>query len=85
MGGLYAGSEHVGPHATIDHAYRHVADGIRRSAKVTFKAGPPVQIFRYLSNDPCLHRTEVYFPVARQRRCARIVKHLEAHERIVEA
>jgi hypothetical protein len=85
MGGLYAGAEHVGPHATIDQAYRHVADEIRRSAEVTFKVGPPVQIFRYLGSDPRLHRTEVYFPVARQRRGARIVKHGDTRARIVEA
>jgi AraC family transcriptional regulator len=85
MGGLYAGVEHVGPHGTIDQAYRHVADGIRRSSEVTFTTGPPVQIFRYLDNNPCLHRTEVYFPVARQRRSARIVKHTESCPRIVEA
>lgn len=66
-GGLYAGVEHVGPHTTIGQAYRHVADGIRRSSAVAFATGPPVQIFRHLSRDPCLHRTEVYFPVARQR------------------
>ena len=75
IGGLYAGVEHIGPHATIGQAYRHVADGIRRSAAVAFATGPPVQIFRHLNRDPNLHRTEVYFPVARQRRQARIVKH----------
>lgn len=67
-GGLYAGAEHVGPHETIGQAYRHVADGIRRSARVAFATGPPIQIFRHLHRDPSLHRTEVYFPVMRQRR-----------------
>jgi AraC family transcriptional regulator len=84
-GGLYAGVEHVGPHATIGQAYRHVADGIRRSSTVAFATGPPVQIFRHLHRDPCLHRTEVYFPVARQRRRARIVKQGEPRAYIVEA
>ncbi|MBL0940873.1 MAG: helix-turn-helix domain-containing protein [Gemmatimonadaceae bacterium] len=65
-GGWYAATEHVGPHETIIQAYRHVADGIRRSAKLAFGSGPPVQIFRYLDRDPAYHRTEVYFPVVRR-------------------
>lgn len=62
-GGRYAGIEHVGEHETIGQAYRQVADAIRRSASVTFSAGPLVQIFRHLDSNPQHHRTEVYFPV----------------------
>jgi AraC family transcriptional regulator len=80
-GGLYAGVEHVGPHATIDQAYRHVADGVRRSTTVAFAVGPPVQIVRHLDRDPHQHRTEVYFPVVRQRRRARNVKQSDARAR----
>jgi AraC family transcriptional regulator len=64
-GGRYAGAEHVGPHATLIQAYRHVADGVRRSAVFGLAPGPPVQIFRHIDPDPQRHRTEVYFPVIR--------------------
>lgn len=73
-GGRYAGIEHVGPHETIDQAYRHVADGVRRSTTAAFGAGPPIQIFRHLDRDPRQHRTEVYFPIVRQWSGARNVK-----------
>jgi AraC family transcriptional regulator len=66
-GGLFAGAEHVGPHATIDQAYRHVADGIRRLKSVFFADGPPVQIFRHVDPTHNHHRTEVYFPVVVRR------------------
>lgn len=62
-GGSYAGTEHCGPHDTIIQAYRHVADGIRRSDTFTFGSGPPVQIFRHVDDDTARHRTEVYFPI----------------------
>lgn len=65
-GGLYAGVEHHGPYPTLIQAYRHVADGIRRSDTYAFAAGPPVQIFRHQDADPARHRTEVYFPVRRR-------------------
>jgi len=78
-GGLHAGVEHVGPHATIDQAYRHVADGIRRSSTASFASGPPVQIFRHIDRDPAQHRTEVFFPI--ERKSARNVKHADARAR----
>ena len=66
-GGLYGAIEHRGPYETIDQAYRTVADGIRRSGRFSFRAGPPVQIFREWSvrGDPTENLTEVYFPVQR--------------------
>lgn len=64
-GGLYAGTEHQGCHQTLIQAYRHVADGIRRSDRYAFGSGPPVQIFRHQDADPARHRTEVYFPIVR--------------------
>jgi AraC family transcriptional regulator len=62
-GGRYGGVEHIGPHETLDQAYRHVADGIRRSPRHAFGVGPPVEIMRHIDRDPRRHRTEVYFPV----------------------
>jgi DNA gyrase inhibitor GyrI len=66
-GGLYGAIEHRGPYETLDQAYRTVADGIRRSGRFSFRAGPPVQIFREWSTrgDPTENLTEVYFPVQR--------------------
>jgi AraC family transcriptional regulator len=68
-GGRYAGIEHSGPIATILQAYRHVADGIRRSRQYEFDEGPPVQIYRmvHLGGDPAANLTEVYFPVRAKR------------------
>ncbi len=82
-GGRYAGAEHVGPHETIGQAYRHVADGIRRSSTAVFGVGPPVQIFRHVDHDPRRHRTEVYFPIVRQPSRARNVKRRVTRSRIV--
>lgn len=65
-GGRYGGVEHIGPHETLDQAYRHVADGIRRSPRHAFGIGPPVEIMRHIDRDPARHRTEVYFPVVRR-------------------
>ncbi|MDP3740265.1 MAG: helix-turn-helix domain-containing protein [Hyphomonadaceae bacterium] len=64
-GGLFGAIEHRGPYATIDQAYRTLADGIRRSGRFAFRDGPPLQIFRELSpdGDPAKNLTEVYFPV----------------------
>lgn len=62
-GGRYGGVEHIGPHETLDQAYRHAADGIRRSSRHTFGVGPPVEIMRHIDRDSARHRTEVYFPV----------------------
>jgi AraC family transcriptional regulator len=64
VGGRYGGIEHTGPIATIDQAYRNLADGIRRSEYV-FDEGPPVQIYRQIriGGDPSANLTEVYFPV----------------------
>jgi AraC family transcriptional regulator len=65
----YAGIEHTGPLATIDQAYRTLADGIRRSDRYVFDVGPPVQIYRQIhtAGDPSANLTEVYFPVRRTR------------------
>ena len=64
-GGRYGGIEHTGPLATIDQAYRSLADGIRRSCHYVFDEGPPVQIYRkvHIGGDPSANLTEVYFPV----------------------
>jgi AraC family transcriptional regulator len=64
-GGRYAGIEHVGPLSTLIQAYRHVADGIRRSGRFKFDEGPPVQIYRsvHIGGDPAANVLEVYFPV----------------------
>ena len=66
-GGLHGAIEHRGPYETLDQAYRTVADGIRRSGRFSFRAGPPLQIFREWSTrgDPAENLTEVYFPVQR--------------------
>jgi AraC family transcriptional regulator len=67
-GGRYGGIEHTGPLATIDQAYRNLADGIRRSRLYAFDKGPPVQIYRaiHVGGDPSANLTEVYFPVRRK-------------------
>jgi AraC family transcriptional regulator len=64
-GGRFAGIEHTGPHATIDQAYRNLADGIRRSSRYQFDEGPPIQIYRriHIDGNPAANVTEVYFPV----------------------
>jgi AraC family transcriptional regulator len=64
-GGRFACIEHTGPHATIDQAYRNLADGIRRSSRYQFDEGPPIQIYRriHIDGDPGANVTEVYFPV----------------------
>jgi AraC family transcriptional regulator len=64
-GGRFAGIEHAGPYATIDQAYRNVADGVRRSARYRFDDGPPIEIYRRIhsNGDPAANFTEVYFPV----------------------
>lgn len=64
-GGRYAGITHHGPFATIDQAYRNLADGIRRSDRYRFAEGPPLEIMReiHAGGDPAANRTEVYFPV----------------------
>jgi AraC family transcriptional regulator len=68
-GNRFAGIEHVGPHTTLDQAYRNLADGIRRSPQYQFDEGPPVQIYReiHLGGDPAANLTEVYFPVRKAR------------------
>ncbi len=68
VGGAYGVIEHVGPHRTVDQAYRNLADGIRRSGKYTFRDGPPVQIYHLFpaSPDEASH-AEVRFPVRRLR------------------
>jgi AraC family transcriptional regulator len=64
-GGLYGAIEHRGSYETMIQAYRTLADGIRRSTRFRFGAGPPVQIFREWSTrgKPSDNVTEVYFPV----------------------
>jgi len=64
-GGRFGATKHVGPFSTIDQAYRHLADGIRRSERYDFDVGPPVQIYRaiHTGGDPADNLTEVYFPV----------------------
>ena len=68
-GGLYGAIEHRGPYDTMIQAYRTLADGIRRSGRFQFRAGPPIQIFR-VWNPPAQSAdnvTEVYFPVERSK------------------
>jgi AraC family transcriptional regulator len=64
-GGRYGAVEHTGPLSTVDRAYHHLADGIRRSRRYVFDEGPPVQIYRkiHVGGDPAANLTEVYFPV----------------------
>ena len=71
-GGRYGGIQHAGPFATIDQAYRGVADGIRRSPRYDFGEGPPLEIFReiHVGGDPAANLTEVYFPIRARRRKA---------------
>jgi len=60
-GGLYGKIGHLGPGATVDQAYRQLADAIRRSTHV-FREGPPVQAF--FADDH--ERFEIWFPVRRR-------------------
>lgn len=68
-GGLYGTITHAGPHATIDQAYRTVADGICRSERYDFDIGPPMQMFHEVNvgGDPAANLSEVLFPVVRRR------------------
>lgn len=68
-GGPYASISHAGPYATIDQAYRTLADGIRRSDRYTFDVGPPMQLFHqvHVGGDPAANLSEVLFPVVRRR------------------
>jgi AraC family transcriptional regulator len=63
-GGVYGMIEHAGPYATVDQAYRNLADAIRRSPYV-FREDPPVQVFfdAEPADEAC--RAQVWFPVRR--------------------
>jgi AraC family transcriptional regulator len=65
-GGWHALIEHRGPYETIGQAYRGCADGIRRCSAYAFAAGPPIEFFRTVADDPAEHVTEVGFPVRRR-------------------
>jgi AraC family transcriptional regulator len=70
-GGDYAVIEHRGPYATIDQAYRNLADGVRRAAdRWRFAEGAPMQLFleHAVGGDPDANRTEVYMPISPVRR-----------------
>lgn len=64
-GGEYAVAEHSGPYSTLIQGFRHVADGIRSSAKYTFRTDPALAIARgvHIDKDSALNRTDLYLPV----------------------
>jgi AraC family transcriptional regulator len=68
-GGVYAVIEHAGPYATIDQAYRNLADGIRRSDRYAFRDDPFVQVLSkvHVGGDPAVNYTEVRCRVQQQR------------------
>ena len=66
-GGMYGVIEHIGPSATVDQAYRNLADGIRRSRRFGFREDPPIHV--YLDEDDrnsgASSHSKVCFPVRR--------------------
>jgi DNA gyrase inhibitor GyrI len=64
-GGQYAMAEHVGPYSTLIQGFRHVADGVRASAKYAFRTEPALAITRgaHMDKDSVLNRTDLYLPV----------------------
>jgi len=72
-GGEYAVAEHSGPYSTLIQGFRHVADGIRSSAKYTFRTDPALAIARgvHIDKDSALNRTDLYLPVQKVARKTR--------------
>jgi AraC family transcriptional regulator len=64
-GGMYGMIEHLGPYATVNQAYRNLADGIRRS-EFEFREDPPVQVFLDAQPGDLAGRSQVWFPVRRR-------------------
>ncbi len=64
-GGEYAVAEHIGPYSTLIQGFRHVADGVRASAKYTFRTDPALAITSgvHTDKDSALNRTDLYLPV----------------------
>ena len=73
VGGEYAVAEHSGPYSTLIQGFRHVADGIRSSAKYTFRTDPALAIARgvHIDKDSALNRTDLYLPVQKVARKTR--------------
>ena len=73
VGGEYAVAEHSGPYSTLIQGFRHVADGIRSSAKYTFRTDPALAIARgvQIDKDSALNRTDLYLPVQKVARKTR--------------
>ncbi len=66
-GGTYGVIEHVGPPATVDQAYRNLADGIRRSRRFGFREDPPIHVYldEDNANGGASSHSKVCFPVRR--------------------
>lgn len=73
VGGEYAVAEHSGPYSTLIQGFRHVADGIRSSAKYTFRTDPALAIARgvQIDKDSALNRTDLYLPIQKVARKTR--------------
>lgn len=69
-GGEYAVAEHIGPYSTLLQGFRHVADGVRSSARYTFRTDPALAIARgiHMDKDSVLNRTDLYLPVQKSLR-----------------
>ncbi len=64
-GGMYGVIEHIGAQATVDQAYRNLADGIRRSRRFGFREDPPIHIYldEDNANKGASSHSKVCFPV----------------------
>jgi len=51
VGGEYAVAEHSGPYSTLIQGFRHVADGVRASAKYAFRTDPALAVARGVHGD----------------------------------
>lgn len=64
-GGLYGTLEHIGPYATLDQAFRKLADTIASSEKYQFREGEVLDIMRKVrvGGDTSVNHTDIYLPI----------------------